>query len=246
MQVTAILAGLGCGALLAAAGLTLWGEPRKTAGISQAVHAIGWLAGALLLIGALLAWWAYDAPAAHPSSLALIAALAAPPGIRRREPSRSRLVPILLALLLAGLSLAWLLASNGIGPEQNSGPSASLAMVYSWGVVICAGLGARTLAEVLGEIITPHPDAEEFSPDRVDGLLNATYALLTLVTGGTALTNLWQRGLAWEQTPGASRLAGAWLVWSAAWLSPRHVAWLRAGLTIVAALVLLWAALAGI
>jgi hypothetical protein len=246
MQAAVILAGLGCGALLAAVGLILWGKPRKAAGLVQAVYAIGWLAGVLLLVSALLARLAYGALTAHPSSLILVAAIAAPLGIRRREPSRDRLIPTLLALFLAGLGLVWLLASNGTRSEQNPGVSASLAMVYSWGIVICAGLGARTLGEALAKIITPHPDAEGVSPNRVDGLLNATYALLTLVVGSTALANLWQRGLAWEQTPGTSGLAGVWLVWSAAWLSPRHVPWLRAGLTIFSALVLLWVALAGI
>jgi hypothetical protein len=119
-------------------------------------------------------------------------------------------------------------------------------MVHTLAVVICAGLGACTLGEVLAEIITPGPDAEGGAPDRVDGLLNATYALLTLVVGGTELINLWQPGLAWGQTSGISRLTGVWLVWSAAWLSPRHIPWLRASLTIVSVLALLWATLAGI
>lgn len=246
MQAAVILAGLGCGALLAAVGLILWGKPRKAVGLVQAVYAIGWLAGVLLLVSASLAWWAYDAPTAHPSSLILVAAIAAPLGIRRREPSRGRLVPTLLALLLAGSGLVWLLASNGISPEQNPGVSTSLATIRFWAVVICAGLGARTLGEALTEIITSHPDAERLLPNRVDRLLNATYALLTLIVGNTALINLWQRGLAWEQTSGMSGLAGAWLVWSAAWLSPRHVPWLRTGLTIVVTLVLLWTTLAGI
>jgi hypothetical protein len=220
-----ILSGLACGTLLAAAGLALWDGLRQVAGLSRGVQVIGWLAGTLLLIGALLAWQggSLSAPTPH---LILMAAVAAPPGIRHRRPSRwSNAVRILPALVLAGAGLLDTL--QPAGPEVDSSPVALVELL----VVICGGLGTRALSQSLSEIAASSPQVEWPSA--------AAYALLTLLVGGMAAANLWQRGTAWRGTATESGLAGAWLAWSAARLSPRQPSRLRPMLTAVAALVLI-------
>lgn len=219
-------AGMACGAMLAAIGLTLWGSSRQVSRLSHAVRAIRWLAGGLFLIGALFAW-------RLPSILSpiLMAALAAPPGIRRRHHSHwSDVMLILPPLVLAGISLFWGSTSAGIEMETNS----FLVTLTELAVVVCGGLGARALGQSFSDVAAPPPHGEEFPlPAAV------TYTLLTLLASGTALANLWQRGAMWEGTVYEGRLAGAWLAWSAARFSPRRPLWLRAVLTIVAALLLI-------
>jgi hypothetical protein len=257
-----ILPGLACGVLLAAAGLALWDGLRRAPGLSRAVDVNRWLAGVLLLAGALLAWrgahglsapalsgvegpalTSVEGPALSPSTLLgidsadgpalhliLMAALAAPPpptGAHRRRPAPwSDAIRILPALALAGAGLLW--TSAPIGAGAGNPP---LALVKLLGVIVCAGFGARALAQALSEITDPSPHLAW--PSAV------AYALLTLLVGGTALVNLWQRGAVWDGTAGQSGLAGAWLAWSAARLGPRRPARLRAGLIIGAALLLI-------
>jgi hypothetical protein len=252
VSATLILPGLACGVLLAAAGLALWDGFRQVPGLSRAVDVNAWLAGALLLLGALLAWQGdrslsmlvpspstllgvdsvegpalsgIEGPAPH---LILMAALAAPPPPtrthRRRSAPWGATMRILPALALAGAGLFWIPEFIEIG-AGNSSPA-----LVGLGVVVCAGLGARALGEALSEIAgsTPH----------LERSFVAAYALLTLLVGGTVLVNLWQRGAVWDGTPRQSGLAGAWLAWSAAWLGPRQPPRLRAGLIAAAALLL--------
>lgn len=238
MPTAVILPGLACGVLLAAAGLGLWDGLRRAPGLSRAVDVNRWLAGVLLLAGALLAWrGAHSPPAPALSSvegpalhLILMAALAAPPlptGARRRRPAPwSDAIRILPALALAGAGLLWTSAPIGAGAGNPS-----LALVEPLGVVVCAGFGARALAQALSEIADPAPHLAW--PSAV------AYVLLTLLVGGTALVNLWQRGAVWDGTAGQSGLAGAWLAWCAARLGPRQPARLRAGLITGAALLLI-------
>jgi hypothetical protein len=219
---TVIFTGLASGALLAAAGLGLWDSLRRVPGLTRAVQVIRWLAGTLLAAGALLAWQGDHSLSAPAPRLILMAALAAPPGTYRRHLPRWSVVWLTLpALALAGAGL--LRASESI-QAQLGGPSVAVVELV---VVICGGLGARALGEALNEIAT--------SALHVDWPSAATYALLTLLVGGTALVNLWQRGSAWAGTAGASGLAGAWLSWSAARIGPRRPPWLRAVLIAVAA-----------
>ncbi len=230
MPAVVVFTGLACGTLLAAVGLALWDGFRQVPGLSHAVRAIGWLAGALLLIGALFAWQGDHSVSAPAMRLILIAALAVPPGIHRhRPPLRSNAMLILPALILAEAGLFWV--SRPVASEAVSPPVLPVELA----VVVCGGLGARALGEALSKIVAQTPHGE--------WLPTVTYVLLTLLVGGTALANLWQRGTVWGGNTSEGGLAGAWLAWSAAWLSPRQRSWLRAGLIVVAASLLISMAL---
>jgi hypothetical protein len=269
MPLTPILAGLACGALLAATGSALWDAFRPAPRLSLSGRIIRWLAGVLLLAGALLAWWeGYDFSGSTPR-LILMAALAAPPSIRslRRSP-RDSVLRILPALLLAGAGLFWL---SRTAPNQTSSlPVAPLALA----VTICSGLGSRALGHALCEIASVNQQTEEEetsgtaeepntaegpalsetegpalsetegpSPSGIEVSSAITYVLLSLIVGSAALVHLWQRGTLWGATASESGLAGTWLAWSAARLGPRRPPRLRATLVAVAALSLILAAL---
>ena len=226
-----VFTGMACGALLAAAGLALWGGPRQMSRLPLATRAIRWLAEAFLLIGVLFAWLGEGDPSfSTPTSrLILMAALAAPPEPHRRHYSYwDNVILILPALVLAGASLFW--RSEPVGIEMSSLP----VVVVEVAVVVCSGLGARALGQGLSEVIASSPHVE-----RPPLPTATTYALLTLLVGGTVLVNLWQRGSVWGGTTYEGGLAGAWLAWSAVWLSPRRPLWLRAVLTTTAALLLI-------
>ena len=230
MSIAVIFTGLACGTLLAAVGLALWGSSRQVPGLSHAVRAIGWLAGALLLIGALLAWQGDHSVSAPALRLILMAALAAPPAMPHRCSSPwSNVMPILPVLILAWVSLFW--TARPVAGETGSPPVSAMGLA----VVVCGGLGTRALGEALSTIAVQTPHSE--------WLTTATYALLTLLVGSTALVNLWQRGMVWGETASEGGLAGAWLAWSAAWLSARQRSRLRAGLTVVVASLLVSTAL---
>ncbi|MCP4542096.1 MAG: hypothetical protein GY832_33640 [Chloroflexi bacterium] len=221
MTTALIFTGMSCGALLVAIGLTLWGSPRQVPRLSHAVRAICWLAGIFLLIGALSAW-----PLTPISYPILITALAVFPGIQRRHHSHwSDLLLILPPLILAGISLFWGVTSAEIKMETDSF-SISVAELTA---IVCGGFGVRALGQSLRKITAPLSHSEKFvTPAAV------TYALLTLLTSSTTLTNLWQQGTMWKGTVYEGRLAGAWLAWSATWFGPRRPLWLRAILTIIA------------
>jgi hypothetical protein len=212
VEAATILTGLASGTLLAAAVLALWDGFRPMPGIERAVQIVSWLAGALLLLGVLLAWLeTHTLPA-----LLLVAAVAAPQGLLRR-PCWSNALPLLPPLALAGIGLFW---------TPTAGGGNALVVLAA---AICAGLGARALGEALralaGQI-----------PAEWPGL--ATYALLTLLAAGLALANLAQRGTVWSGNAAESGLAAAWLAWSAAWFTPRERARLRAGMNVAAVVVL--------
>ncbi len=225
MTTALIFAGMACGAQLAAIGLTLWGSPRQLPRLPHAVRAVRWLAGILLLVGALSAW-----PLTSIAYPILIAALAAFPEIRYRQGSHwSDILLILPTLILNGISLFYGVKSTGIEMEIGS----FLTIAVELTAVICGGLGMRALGQSLRTIAAPPSYTEEFVlPAAV------TYTLLTLLVTGTTLTNLWQRGAMWQGTIYEGRLAGAWLAWSAVWFSPRRPLWLRATLTTIATLLL--------
>lgn len=237
MPTALIFTGMACGALLAATGLTLWDGSRQVPRLSRAVRAVRWLAGALLLVGALFAW-----PLTPISYPILMAAIIAPPETRRRHHSHwSNVMLVLPALILAGASMFW--GSTFVGTFVGTfvrveiETSNFLVAVPELAVVVCGGLGARALGQSLRDVAAPPPHAEELAlPTAI------TYALLTLLVSSTALVNLWQRGAIWGGTlyqSGEGGLAGAWLAWSAVWLIPRRPRWLRAILTTVAASLLI-------
>lgn len=231
MLTAGVFTGLACGALLVAMGLSLWSGSRQATDLSRAVRATGWLAGALLLVGALLAWQADPGLSGVAWRLLLMAALAVPVGGRRHPPSPwGSVMRTLPALILAGTALFW--SPGPVGGEGGGFPSALVELA----VVICGGFGARALGDALSEIIASTPPIEW--PSVV------TYVLLTLLVGCVALVNLWQRGSMWGAASGEGGLAAAWLAGGATWLGIRFRPRLRVGLIIVAALLLIAVALA--
>ncbi|RLC81033.1 MAG: hypothetical protein DRJ03_12985 [Chloroflexi bacterium] len=218
MPAVGVFAGLACGVLLTAIGLAVWEGFRQTPDLARAARVVNWLAGTLLLAGALLAWWGDPALSAPASRLLLMATCAAPVGTHHHysKPwgNAARVLP---ALVLTGVALF-----GSLGPA-----SAESGALMSLMLVVCGGLGAR----MMGEALSLSTDAE--------WPFTATYALLTLLVGGVALVNLWQRGTVWSGRPGEGGLVGAWLAWSAAWSSPRRYPRLRTGLIVIAALFLI-------
>lgn len=230
MPAAMIFTGLACGMLLTAAGLVLWDGYRQVPGLARAVQAIGWLAGAMLFIGALLAWQGDRNLSAPALRLTLMAALAAPQGDHRRCRSHwSNVMPTLPALVLAVAGLFW--TSE---PTRAGAGTLSVALVRL-AVVICGGLGARAMGEALSKIVAPVHHAGR--------TLAIVYALLTLLVGGTVSANLWQRGTVWGGSANESGLAGTWLVWSATWLGPRQRSRPQEVLIVMAALLLISTAL---
>lgn len=233
MPGTAILAGLACGALLTTAGFALWHALRPLSRLSQAVRALGWLAGALLLSGALSARLGGGGLPPCVPHLLLMAALATPPAPRFLPGPRRSAAPWNDFLrLLPPLALAWaglLCTATPVGGEVSGPPvgGGPPAQGLELAIVVCGGLGARALGQAFGDLVT--------STSGVAWPSAAAYAWLTVLVGGVALASLAQRGSVWDGTPVESGLAGVWLAWSAAWLSPRQPARLRTALTAVAA-----------
>jgi hypothetical protein len=226
VPVVLIFTGFSCGMLLTAVGLVLLDGFRQVPGLPRAVQVIGWLAGAMLLIGLVLVWRGDRSLPIAALRLILMAAVAAPPGIWRRCGSPwSNLMLILPAPILAGIGLFW--ASRAVG----AGPDSSLVTPVEWAVIICGGLGIRALGEVLSAIAA--------SISYVGRSIAAAYVLLTLLVGGTALVNLWQQGTVGGGAIGEGGVVGAWLVWSVAWLGLLRQPRLRTVLTGVAALLLI-------
>jgi hypothetical protein len=213
------LIGLSFGALLVASGSALWSGFRPVNGLARATRVIGWVGGGLLLIAFLLLW--ITGGAAPILSLTLMAAIAAPLTRRHSSSPWYDVVILLPALALAGGSFS--LATGLI--------QAGRMVTMSLAVTVCGGLAARVLGQALGALVDP-----TVAPGR---LFDALYLVLTLLVGAYALTGLWRRGVAWEAAAGESGLAGAWLAWSAAWMSPRQRPRLRAGLIVIVALLLI-------
>jgi len=233
--VSVVFTGLACGTLLATTGLIVWGSLHRTPALLQALDAIRWLTGGLLLIGVAFAWRAGDAVFPPPMRLILMAALVAPPDIRHRPRSPWSSLPfVLTALILAGVSLAWipgteLQAPGTAGTGECPGGLASAGVRLA--IAICGGLGARASSEALSGAAGLLPPSA--------GAVSATHTALTLLTAVVVLANAWQRGTMWMGAVGEGGLIGVWLVWSAARLGLRQPPWLRATLVTAAALVLI-------
>jgi hypothetical protein len=219
------LLGLSFGALLTASGLALWGRFRRVEGLALATRAIKWMATGLLL-AAIPFLWIENLPAVI-LQLTLMAAIVVPPVGRRQPLPWHDATTMLPALVLAGIGL-FLVA----GPAQVGRDAITIT---SLAPAIYGGLAARTLGEALGTLASPAASTSR--------LFDALYLLLTLATGTNALTTLWQRGIVWVGDPAESGLLGAWLAWSAAWLSPCRRPRLRAALIVVATLLLVVLAL---
>jgi hypothetical protein len=223
--VVEILAGLACGVLLAAIGLTIWGEFRQAPGLSRTVYVVRWVAWVSLLFAAgwLLSQGTLTLSEFGPR-LVVMAAVAAVPSPCLS--SWDTIVRALPPLLLVGAALFWPFESAG--NDANPLPVESVELI----AIFCGGLGAQALGRILDVF---KGKAEEPSP--------VAYTLLTLMVGGMALVSLWQRGSVGRGATIEGMLAIAWLVWSAARVKLNMFRWLRAGLIIVAASMLVTAAL---
>jgi len=213
--------------LLTAVGLALWDSYREMPGLARAGQSISWLAGATLLIGFLLAWvsssnlFAFTLnQRASPtiSYLILMAALAAP-ARRHRRPSWSQALSVLPALVLNSIALFWIPGSNEI------------VTLMGLMIALCGGLGARALGQAVADLAT------QTKSDRWP--IVVTYGLLTSLLGVTTLMNLWRYGTVWSGGTVERHLTGVWMFWSAAQIARRQSRWLRDGLTVVAALLLI-------
>jgi len=209
--------------LLAAAILALRNEFRKIEGLSRASRAVRWVASVFLLIAVPFLWSAGRDRSTLVVHLTLMAAIAAPSTDRQGDQYHwHHTVSVLPALVLAGGGLFTI--------NQNVQPASPVLTPTTLAITICGGLAARVLGEALGTFVN--------TVVPLSRTLDALYLLLTLLVGGSALVNLWQRGAVWEEMAAEKGLAGTWLAWTAAWLSPREERRLRSGLAAAAALLL--------
>jgi hypothetical protein len=216
------LIGIGLGALLAAAGLTLWDGLGHIRGLGRAVRAIAWVTCAAWSVATLFLW--IQKPD-HPTlvlQLIPMAAVAAPL-IDRDRSAWQNAAAMLPTLILAGVGLY---AITGPTHPGDGNPDSTLAgLVLS----VYVGLAVRVFGEALSAQVDPSTPMSRL----FDGL----YVLFTMLIGGNALLTLWQRGFLWEGNTELG-LAGVWLVWSGAWLSPPRHPRLRAALVAGATLLL--------
>jgi hypothetical protein len=250
------LIGLGTGMLLAAVGLAVWSGLQQMKGLLRAIRAISWMASGFLLFALPFLWIEAHGHYWIVLHLTLMAAIAAPPAKNQEHSPWHSAVRMLPSLVLSGTSLAFVAGTIQRGVHYTGlltvpvviirdGLTAlfpAYRVVEPWvllcpAYMICDGLVARVLGEALGTLVGP-----DVPPGR---LFDALYLLLTLLVGANALVNLRQRGGAGEGSGNESGLIGAWLVWSAAWLSRRWHPRIRAGLTAAAALLLIVLALTG-
>jgi hypothetical protein len=224
MTLATPLVGIGLGALLTAVGLALWDTFGRIRGLAQAVRAVAWMTCAVLLLAALLLWTQDSRRSALALRLIPMAAIAAPLIGSHRSARRSA-ATMLPTLILVGIGLY-----SVTGPLQPDAAGLEPTLV-DLALVAYAGLIVRVIGEALGTQVDPATP-----PSR---LFDALYVAFTLLIGGNALLNLWQRGVAWEGNGTESGLVGAWLTWSGAWLTPLHRPRLRAAFITGAALLLL-------
>jgi hypothetical protein len=246
MPVTLIFGGLGCGALLAGTGLALWGGYRPDRWLAEAVRAIRWLASICLLLTTLIIGigelgllprflrieGTLGANGAF-SHWILLATLAAPPGLRRRnhsdpQPSSQWRAAMLILPALAFTGAGLFGATSSPGTDAIATPISLIGLL----TIICGGFGARAMGQAMAEIVAP-PSKESVSASHI------TYTLLTLLIGSSALGRLWQEGIAHMGTAIAGGLTGVWLAWSAVLLGPSRPQWLRPALTVTVGLILL-------
>ena len=245
MSVIAILVGLSCGLLLAAVALGLGSGYRGGRSLLRGAQAAAWGSAGVLVLGALLTWGsglpalesligvidrgALEGPVL---SLVLMAGLAVPLKVERPE----------VALWSCGLLYlpAWLLSTAAL-VEMSTPSTAPLDTGWitpvRFSLAVCGGLGARAVGQSLQLMATGIPAIAW--PGQL------AYGLMTVLVGSATLINLWQRGRMWAGPDPILRggITGAWLAWTADWLAPRRHGRLRAGLTIVAGLFLIFAAI---
>ncbi len=165
-------------------------------------------------------------------SLILMAALAIP--LKVDAPRTAAWSCALLYLPASLLALAALIRVVTPGAAVLS---AGWVTPVRFSLAVCGGLGGRSLGQSLHVVASGAPSVEW--PGKL------TYGLTTFLFGSASLVSLWQRGALWGGADPVLRggIAGAWLAWSAGWLVPRRYPRLRGGLTIVAAMLLILAAI---
>jgi hypothetical protein len=209
--------------------------------LSRGTHAVAYGAAGVLVIGALLTWGS-GLPALESIvgvvdreilegpilSLVLMAALAVPLKITvSQEVLWGRGLLYLPAWLLALISLIQIV-TRGAGV-----PTGKWVTPIRFSLAVCGGLGARAIGQSLHLMTTRAWDFEW--PGTF------VYGLMTPLIGTAALVDLWQRGVLWIGADPVLRggIAGAWLTWSASWLTPRCLPKLRLALTMLAGLLLI-------
>jgi hypothetical protein len=145
-----------------------------------------------------------------------------------RLSSRHEGLAVLPASALAAIGLFELTAA------RTGGASGSPQTAVALATLVCGGLGTWILGKGLCEIAVP---SSHVSWPAI------AYVPLTLLVGGITLANLWQSRTAWSGDPIETRLAGAWLAWSAVWVMGPERPRLRAALAVPAALALILPAL---
>ena len=222
------LVGIGLGSLLAAAGLTLWDGFQNIRGVTRAVRVVTWSTCGVLLLATLLLW--SDGTHAHALALHLIpvAAIAVPfiGGHRSAWRDAAAMLPALVMITVA------LYAVTGPNRPDDASFELTFAQVVS---IVFVGLTVRVIGEALGTQVDPVAPSSR--------LFDVLYLVFTLLIGGNALLTLWQRGSMWQGNDTELGLAGVWLIWSGAWLSPPRHPRLRAafitGATLLLSLVVL-------
>lgn len=244
MSMLALLVGMGCGMLLVAVSFGLWSDYRGSRAVSRGAQAAAWAAAGVLVVGALLAWGSglpalesligvVDRQPIKGSALSLIlmAALAVP--VKADAPQKA---PWGTALLYLPASLLALAALFEITASDEVLSSTDWVTPVRFSLAVCGGLGARALGQSLQVIVVGVPYVEW------PGTL--TYGLTTMLFGSATMVNLLQRGTPWDGNPMLrGGITGAWLAWTADWLTPRRHLRLRAVLTITAAVLLIVAAI---
>jgi len=241
VSIVALLAGLGCGALLASVTLGLLGGLLETPVLIDGAHAVARGAAAILVVAALLGWGT-GLPALEPVtgsvqeeaiegpvlSLLLMAALAVPLRVEGSErASWSSSVLYVPGWLLAVMALV-LMVSPGRGVD-----GADWVTPIRFSLAVCGGIAGRAGGEALQTLLTGQRTV------AWPGTL--TYGLLTLVCGAAGLAAVWQRGALWVGSDPVLRggMAGAWLTWTADWAMPRRYTRVAAALTVAAVLLLI-------
>ncbi len=219
--------GLALGLLLGGVGLTVASRFRDLGDLRPAIRTINSLATAAMLISVPLGGWKAAQIPEPAWRLAIVAFLATPLIEHSDTPSSWNLALFSSpAVLVGGMALFWTMMA---APTSADGSPISLLRLL---IVLCGGIGARLLGEALQTLALKAPAR--------DWPLSAMSVALTLLAGGLGLLNLWQRGTAWHGDSIVQRgLISIWLAWLGAWMWPRRYPRIRAGLTVVAALLLI-------
>lgn len=220
-----IIAAAGCGGLVAAVGLALWGGLRGIPDLDRAVGSIRWIAAVVLMFSVLLQVYQGNGL----STLLFLASVGAPaPAPMGRNCRWSSSLSLAPALILAGASLF-----TTVGPWAGQPGESTVTSARGVAFLVCGGMGMRAFAAHLMSFLRPIP----LLPGK---LTVATYRAVTLLLGGLTLASLSQRGTVWDQSAQQARLAQAWLICAAAMFIRGEHPKLRSGLMLLGTGSLVW------